>query len=284
MQSLNNLHHDKLEINNLPQSNFMNNQNIDIGFNIIQNKQNPINQNQLNNDAYENKDKFIKINDNILNNIYSSNKQDPIFNSLELRNLDALKTSKFDGPNTVEKKNFNIIEEKNNPTPENHSLTLPELPETYSNESAGNIEKLKITLKNRLNNRLFHFSLLSIFCFHFVLIIFSFFIQSKLKFSEGYYFIEIAKNWNSKFINNITLNSCTDQEHLLIQDKWPGTNYGCKCDNANIEIGHCGRESPCTTELPIDPIPIAFWRGVKFCKNIQNLNYLDLNIESTADN
>ena len=126
---------------------------------------------------------------------------------------------------------------------------------------------------------LLHFA---IFFISIILLVMGYLAQNSLKYSEGYYFSKISKNWNKQLINKITFNNCEKNDLSLLQDFWPGTVTGCACI-AGVKQQQCSRKSSCRTIKSNDPLPLDFWRGIKFCKQTQNLNYLEMNIESSAD-
>ena len=124
-----------------------------------------------------------------------------------------------------------------------------------------------------------------IFALGIVITVLAYILLSKMKYSEGYFYQDIYKSWNSNLISEISNINCQSTIFSLIQEEWPGTKSGCHC-YTSLRPGTCGRRSPCLNVRAIDPIPISFWRGMSFCRqsgaNWQNKSYLDLNISGTA--
>jgi len=105
--------------------------------------------------------------------------------------------------------------------------------------------------------------------------------RTLVNYSEINYFAEISNNWFKSPISEIS-DDCNLKESL-INDRWPGTNYGCKCGN-ELSVGRCRRRSFCDNIDYISPMSYGFWKKKEICvKRYPLLTYLDLNITKSGE-
>jgi len=98
--------------------------------------------------------------------------------------------------------------------------------------------------------------------------------------SELSYFAKISTNWFTNPISKLSLD-CSNKESL-INDWWPGTNYGCLCSGI-VMAGKCSRRSFCTNIDITPPKKYLFWKGIKICVERLDISYLDMTLVKNSN-